>query len=869
MAKGLLFGVLGILLLAVLASLESASGFWTQPVKIVASDASGGNYFGYSVSVNGGVLLIGAGDEFGFAPPGVAYVFTESTLSGWTQAAKVVATDAAADEYFGYSVSISDRVLLIGAYKYGEGGPNSGAAFIFSESAMGEWMQVAKIMATDAAADDYFGYSVFLSAGVVVVGACGDDDGGSASGASYVFTESALGGWMQAAKVKPTVATVDGYFGHSVSLSHGVLVVGAYGGDVDGSVFVFTESGEGAWVQVAKVVAADAAAGDWFGCSVSVSSGVLLVGAARDDDGGFASGAAYIFTGNILGVWTQETKILGADIGADDRFGRTVSVSDRMLLIGAHHDDAGGSNSGAAYVFTEGMSAGWSQASKIMAADAAADDRFGLSVSISDGVLLIGAYGDDDSGFQSGAAYVLNSVCQSSPGYYCPTSYGIAEECGQGNYCPKYNMSTPMECPLSYFCGEDTTTSPTECPAGYYCGATGLSVPTACGEGYFCSDTLMSAPMECPISYYCPNATAFSPTECPAGYYCGVTGLSAPTVCGVGHYCSNTLMAVPMECPISFYCPDATATSPTECPAGYYCGVTNLASPTECGEGYYCSNTSMAAPTPCPVSYYCPDTAATSPLGCPSGFYCDKTGLAAPIECGEGYFCNEILMAAPTECPISYYCPNATGTSPKECPAGYYCDVKGLANATECGRGYYCSNTSMTEPKECPISYYCPNAVSMHPMDCPQGYYCNSNSMADPLPCPVGAFCPDTNVVEPTICDSGYTCFKEGSSHQLLCPAGSYCKNSSSWPITCEIGTYCPAGSMEYILCDGYAFETCPYTNMTAPMNCSTIQIGGPQCYSLGDSLEYCEAVDLDDYLQYTCVCLGLWLEPYCDDRQN
>ena len=52
------------------------------------------------------------------------------------------------------------------------------------------YSQLAKLVAADADAYDYFGYSVAIAGDTVVIGAFGDDDGGSDSGSVYVFRTS-------------------------------------------------------------------------------------------------------------------------------------------------------------------------------------------------------------------------------------------------------------------------------------------------------------------------------------------------------------------------------------------------------------------------------------------------------------------------------------------------------------------------------------------------------------------------------------------------------------------------------------------------------------------------------------------------------
>ena len=123
----------------------------------------------------------------------------------WGQVTKLTASDAAAGDQFGHSVSISGDTVVVGAYADDDAGSDSGSAYVFERNAGGadNWGQVAKLTAADAAAGDQFGYSVSISGDTVVVGAPRDDDAGSDSGSAYVFERNAGGAdnWGQVKKL--------------------------------------------------------------------------------------------------------------------------------------------------------------------------------------------------------------------------------------------------------------------------------------------------------------------------------------------------------------------------------------------------------------------------------------------------------------------------------------------------------------------------------------------------------------------------------------------------------------------------------------------------------------------------------------------
>ena len=90
-------------------------------------------------------------------------------------------------------------------------------------------------------------------------------------------------------------------------------------------------------MQMAKLVAADAASSDEFGNSVSISGDYKIVGAYYDDDGGSSSGSSYIFVRDGTS-WSQQAKLVASDAAASDYFGYSVSISGDYALVGANYD---------------------------------------------------------------------------------------------------------------------------------------------------------------------------------------------------------------------------------------------------------------------------------------------------------------------------------------------------------------------------------------------------------------------------------------------------------------------------------------------------------------------------------------------------
>ena len=226
----------------------------------------------------------------------------------FNQETKLTASDAAAGDWFGYSVSISGDSALVGAVGNADAGRDSGSAYIFQRNQGGAnaWGEVAKLTASDAALGDHFGRSVGIWGDLAIVGAYGKDDAGRNSGSAYIYQRGQGGAnaWGELAKLTASGAAPGDQFGFSVGIWGDLALVGAYldadAGRESGSAYIFQQKqgGANAWGELVKITASDGARFDAFGESVSISGDSAIVGAFRnaDADVGRFSGSAYIYT---------------------------------------------------------------------------------------------------------------------------------------------------------------------------------------------------------------------------------------------------------------------------------------------------------------------------------------------------------------------------------------------------------------------------------------------------------------------------------------------------------------------------------------------------------------------------------------------
>ncbi|MBN2001011.1 right-handed parallel beta-helix repeat-containing protein [candidate division KSB1 bacterium] len=323
--------------------------------------------FGYAVDICktmfGTLIIIGApwDDEAG-EKAGAAYIYRyfEGNLD---LEAKIMANDAAADDRFGISVAITENKAIVGAFFDDDKGDRSGSAYIFHKGGT-SWEQVKKLTVADGAAGDWFGVHVAISPLYAAVGARYDDHGGEDAGAVYMYSwrnnEWNDYGRFVAEEWEAGVRFEKCEFGYSnvdIGDEEYYFTVGAYNdndkGKAAGAVYLYKLEGTG-WRFIQKLTASDGAAGDNFGCSVSMTNQHVIVGAYGDDDEGSNAGAVYVFKPTESG-WTQMTKLTASDGHEGDHIGLPVDACydgyGFSIIAGASKDVVKGMEAGSAYIF--------------------------------------------------------------------------------------------------------------------------------------------------------------------------------------------------------------------------------------------------------------------------------------------------------------------------------------------------------------------------------------------------------------------------------------------------------------------------------------------------------------------------------------
>lgn len=416
---------------------------WVQTEKLVASDRGVNDKFGEKVAISGNYAIVGAPFESEdvsgsntMDAAGSAYIYELNGSGQWVQKQKIVASDRVAYDNFGNDVSINGNYAIIGSPSNG-----TGSAYIFERDGSGNWNQVQKLLASDGAANDFFGSTVSITDNYAIISAPFEDEDESGSnmitnaGSAYIFSRSGST-WTQQQKIVASDRTSTDRFGMSgVSINGTYAIIGCRfdGGDVTnsnelsqaGSSYIFEMTGT-SWSQAAKICAPDREAGAYFGAPVSINGDYAVIGAfgeSKDVTGAnpmAQAGAAYVYV-RTSGVWSAQQKLIASDRAVNNNFGYGVSMSGDKLVVGSRGATVNAiAQAGSAYLF-ERTGTVWSEYQKVTANDKDTNDMFGNSVGISGDVFIVGASNEDHDATggallnSAGSVYMFGMGCGVDP----------------------------------------------------------------------------------------------------------------------------------------------------------------------------------------------------------------------------------------------------------------------------------------------------------------------------------------------------------------------------------------------------------------------------------------------------------------------
>ncbi len=299
---------------------------WVEEALLASQSPASDDLFGLGVALDGDRLAIGApfADASG-VDTGRVTLWVRS-LGVWS-VEQVLEASGPNGALFGWDVALDGDVLAVGAPgENGPAGPDTGAVYAYQRVG-GTWVLDEVLTASDRQSQDYFGYSVGLSATTVIAGAYGH--GLFNEGAAYVYRRTALG-WNEQAKLQESPPSLFRLFGIEVDIEGDQAVVAAPSSDLSlpqpGSVYVYLRAGV-IWTETAELTASNGQVLDDFGSALDLS-GTRLAVAAQDND------SAYVFT--FSGGWAERLMVTAGEVGAD-QIG-PVAVDGDSLLVGAPFD---------------------------------------------------------------------------------------------------------------------------------------------------------------------------------------------------------------------------------------------------------------------------------------------------------------------------------------------------------------------------------------------------------------------------------------------------------------------------------------------------------------------------------------------------
>ncbi len=325
---------------------------WVEEQLLVSPAA--GKQIGTSVSLERNNLL--AGGYIG----GEAYIYWYNGFS-WERRWTVAASDYEFNDSFGFAVSLNGDVAVVSSPKDDcTDGADCGSVYVFRFQGF-NWVLQQKLTASDSAADDQFGTSVSVSGNTILIGAKYDDCvDGIYCGAAYVYKFDGTS-WIETQKLTALNAGGFDNYGASVSMRGDLAVIGARGSSCEdesimgnsscGAAYVYRFDGN-VWIQEQKL-SANTNRYLQLGFSVSVSSDAILVGAIGSlCSTGVSCGSAYKYL-NVGNSWVNVQRMIASDVASYDTLGYSVFFDGDAIVLGAHNDDCSeGNNCGSAYTYT-------------------------------------------------------------------------------------------------------------------------------------------------------------------------------------------------------------------------------------------------------------------------------------------------------------------------------------------------------------------------------------------------------------------------------------------------------------------------------------------------------------------------------------
>lgn len=374
-----------------------------EVAKSVASDGKSYDRFGTTVAVSGDYILAGSNGA------GAAYLFKKEDDGTVRELGKITASDGIIDYQFGEYIAINGDTIAIGVPNDNDKGSSAGAVYLYSIDSNDDIISLGKLTAEDTKSEDTFGGSVAIHDDFIVVGAFRGNGNVTGSGAVYLFKKDVNGMISELAKFTASDAYEYDTFGTSVSIDGDFIVVGAYresqNGRNAGAAYLFKKDSSGNVIELEKITASNGAAYDEFAKSVSISGSYFVIGAK-----GHENGMAYLYAIDASDNVLEVGRITASDGEKYDEFGKSVSIYNDHIIVGALYEGEQDSYVGAAYLYEKDTYNVITELEKVTASDGGYEDYFGTCVAIDGSHIVIGAPNENEKGISAGAFYLYDKV---------------------------------------------------------------------------------------------------------------------------------------------------------------------------------------------------------------------------------------------------------------------------------------------------------------------------------------------------------------------------------------------------------------------------------------------------------------------------
>jgi len=878
--------------------------------------------FGWSVAVQGDLAFVSAKNLEDLAPPnltpqdsGAVFIYERDGVD-WIKAQRLTASDALLDNQFGYSVSVSGDLLIVGAFKGDAGVTDAGAAYAFRNDG-GTWDYETRLGPFSGfAAGNEFGSAVGIDGDWAIVGAPGADPvATNDAGTVYFFWRNPQDGQWSGSQNPPASPRVAGdELGSAVAISGDWAIAGApfhdeaticLGGPGaicnSGTAIVFRKSDAGTpgdpsddqWLQHPPIlVPTDLTQGDELGTSVAMDGDVAVIGAIKADGTTSATGAAWVYRRNDNGTpgdpaddsWEQEQKLFADDGAANVRFGQSVAIKGDTIIVGSYWDDDAcpgvtTCRSGSAYVFRfDGNT--WNQEAKLTASDARQSDQFGSAVALSDDYAAIGAPVNNTS---TGMALVFRVA----PGEDCEPN-GVTDECqlaGDPELDTNQNgLLDTCECEFNEDCDDILPCTIDVCNAESRCAHTpDPNSPGSCAIDGFCTlpfspDNPLNPCQTCdPSASFTEWTDKADGSECDNDFNDCTQDVCRSGTCTKENLAADTACGDPTEtdCDLADTCNGFGLCGDNFVAGGTACTDDgNDCTDDVCDDGF-CIHPDSAPDTPCGDAT---DDACTDADTCDGAGACLDNHADDGTPCLDALFCNGeesceggVCVAGDPECDNpGLTCDEDTDTckctDAEACDDGLFCNGLEICNANGVceSPGDLCDgNTPLCDESE----NRCVECLDAF-FDCGDGNECTDNvcddgtctfpPLVDGTPCgnPAGTDC-----TAPDTCDGAGVC--QDNHDPAGTPCGDFTDTICNPADTCDgnancldnippAGTPCPDG----LFCNGE--EKCNATgicnpgagNPCAALGLTCVEDDGGKCQCESDA----ECNDGDNCTDDACV---------------